>query len=216
MLKKANQLHRLRIEMIADIDTLPVDSAYVTEWTRIGEHEPLRFLPLTTSYPYVVDQVIETSPARKQVAVNIERDATAIRQQQQRVYAQHDTPIVVNSNTKIVARVFDTAAFLCGCGCCASQPTPSIAGPGEDGGYLGYESGNIEGDDSEEEFDRNSFMLGGVLGVKYFVSEKTTIFVEYRLGWRSEDEWELDSDSHITIEDDSLTHTLLFGISVLF
>lgn len=78
MLKKANQLHRLRIEMIADIDTLPVDSAYVKEWTRIGEHEPVRFLPLTTGYPYVVDQVIETSPARKQVAVNIERDATAL------------------------------------------------------------------------------------------------------------------------------------------
>ncbi len=78
MLKKANQLHRLRIEMLADIDTLPADSAYLTEWTRIGEQEKLRFLPLTIFYPSVIDHIIETSPARKQVAVNIERDATAL------------------------------------------------------------------------------------------------------------------------------------------
>lgn len=83
------------------------------------------------------------------------------------------------------------------------------------GGFIGYESGDLDGG-GDYKFDRNGFMLGGVLGVKYFVSEKTTIFFEYRLGWRNADEWEWDDDSDVTIPDDSLTHTLLFGISVLF
>jgi opacity protein-like surface antigen len=83
------------------------------------------------------------------------------------------------------------------------------------GGFLGYESGSLDGGGSGE-YERDGFMLGGVLGVKYFVSEKTTIFIEYRLGWRNTDEWEWSKDSDYTINDDALTHTLLFGISVLF
>jgi opacity protein-like surface antigen len=84
------------------------------------------------------------------------------------------------------------------------------------GGFLGYESGTLDGDDDLLDFERDGFMAGAILGVKYFVSEKTTIFFEYRLTWRSTDEWEWDEDSDVTISDDALTHTLRFGISVLF
>jgi len=87
------------------------------------------------------------------------------------------------------------------------------------GAFLGYESGTLDsGGDVDDllDFDRDGFMFGGALGVKYFVSEKTTIFFEYRLTWRNADEWEWDHDSDVTISDDSLTHTLMFGLSVLF
>jgi opacity protein-like surface antigen len=83
------------------------------------------------------------------------------------------------------------------------------------GGFLGYESGEIDGG-GDYKFDRDGFMFGGMLGVKYFVSEKTTIFIEYRLTWRDADEWEWSKDGDVTIDDNALTHTLLFGISVLF
>jgi hypothetical protein len=82
------------------------------------------------------------------------------------------------------------------------------------GGFLGYEDGEIEID--SEEIVRDGFMMGAILGIKYFVSEKTTIFIEYRLVWRFEDEWELDDDSDYTIDDDEIAHLILVGISVLF
>jgi opacity protein-like surface antigen len=84
------------------------------------------------------------------------------------------------------------------------------------GGFIGYEDGELDSDGSDLDFDRSGLEIGGILGVKYFVSEKTTIFIEYRLTWRDADEWEWKDDSDYVIEDDALTHTFLFGISVLF
>ena len=82
------------------------------------------------------------------------------------------------------------------------------------GAFLGYEDGHLDIEDAE--FDRDGFMAGAILGVKYFVSEKTTIFFEYRLIWRSADEWEWDDDSDLTIDDNALAHLFHFGFSVFF
>jgi len=83
------------------------------------------------------------------------------------------------------------------------------------GAFIGYESGDLDGG-GDFEFDRSGYTVGGVLGVSYFVSEKTVIFFEYQLIWRSADEWEWDEDSDVVIEDDGLAHTFWFGIRMFF
>jgi len=83
------------------------------------------------------------------------------------------------------------------------------------GGFLGYESGVLDFGGGDE-FKRNDFAVGGFVGVKFFISEKATIFIEYRLQWRFEDEWELDDDSAVTVEDDAISHLFMIGLSVFF
>ena len=84
------------------------------------------------------------------------------------------------------------------------------------GGFVGYETNEIKYDTEGYRItaDRNGFKLGGYLGVKFFVAEKATIFIEYRLTWRNEDEWDIEDG--YKFEDDALSHLIHFGVTVLF
>ena len=79
------------------------------------------------------------------------------------------------------------------------------------GGFLGWDSSelDLDGDDLE----RDGFKLGAYVGIAYFVSEKATIFFEYRLTYRDEDEWDGDD---VYVEDNEFAHLFMVGLSVLF
>jgi opacity protein-like surface antigen len=84
------------------------------------------------------------------------------------------------------------------------------------GAFAGYETAEIEEDYDGDDWDadRDGYLLGAILGVQYFVSDKTSIFFEYRLTWRDEDEW--DADEGATFDDDAVAHLFQFGVRVSF
>ena len=78
------------------------------------------------------------------------------------------------------------------------------------GGFVGYERSEL--DAGSRTLERDGYTLGGFVGIKWFVSDRTTIFFEYRLTWNDNDEWE---DSGTYARTSEFTHLFLVGISVL-
>jgi opacity protein-like surface antigen len=88
------------------------------------------------------------------------------------------------------------------------------------GAFVGYEAAEMEedfGGGDSWDADRDGFMLGAILGVQYYVSDKTSVYFEYRLTWRDDDEWDASSGGdHGTISDDAIAHLFEVGIRIAF
>lgn len=86
------------------------------------------------------------------------------------------------------------------------------------GGFVGYEYGKLDGGGDLDflTFKRDGLELGAFVGIKYFVAEKATIFIEYRFTWRNEDKWKWSDDHSVTIDDNEVAHLIQIGLSILF
>jgi opacity protein-like surface antigen len=110
-----------------------------------------------------------------------------------------------SSSFEITSKAFDLCAFAAYYFEMDGEWLPYV------GGFVGWDRAelDLDGDD----IDRDGFKIGAFVGIKYFVSEKATVFFEYRLTWRSEDEWEGDG---VTVEENEFGHLFMVGLSVLF
>jgi hypothetical protein len=79
------------------------------------------------------------------------------------------------------------------------------------GGFAGYERSEL--DTGDYDLERDGYTLGAFVGIKWFVSDRATVFFEYRLTWNDNDEWD---DSGAYARADEFTHLFLVGVSVLF
>jgi outer membrane protein W len=85
------------------------------------------------------------------------------------------------------------------------------------GGFVGYDSTEIKENIGERErLKRDGFNIGGFAGVKFFLSQRASVFVEYRITWRDQDNWEYRDGTRGTVSDDSISHLFLVGVSFLF